>query len=320
MVGAVPWIDKTWVPAGALRVALVPPETLFVFHPPSFFAPADARMLCTIPWNGGDVLLKYDRPNVLMRSRRDEPWKTHFSVVRGAKAAKKLMASGTAHSPYSVAVPYPVHSAVVDVLRTLGVKEVTVGVGSGEDEKPADFMDLTPLSALQLESMILSFDAYGTPVVRGLGGIRGLQALGIECFKNETLRLAIVKDCPGIRYLNIFASSLNCDADPRALSKLTYCRISAGKAVGIRHFVERVAASRLDLDVMHGLAELTRDTRLSPTVRDVLIEGAVDLKDVSFIKASVNVQHLRIVGCRFLGHTDEFFRSAPTESRRESER
>ena len=40
--------------------------------------------------------------------------------------------------------------------------------------------------------------------------IHGLQALAIRCFKNEHLPLAIVASCPSIRYLNVFASNLDC--------------------------------------------------------------------------------------------------------------
>ena len=316
MVRAAPWFNQVWVPTVAERVAFSPPERLFVFCPAGVFAAPDAQLICTIPWRGGDVLLRFRRPDVLIRSGRDDPWRVHFTLIPDAKAAQRILLLGRDHAPYSVEVPYPLDNAVVNVIKSLGIKEVSVGMGSGKDDQVDDPMDLTPLAGLPLESLILRLDPDGKFSVKGLAGIRGLESLGIDSFKSETLRLAFAKDCPSIKYLNVFANHVDCDFDPRRLSELKYCRIRAGQAVGMTRFVERTTATRLDLNVLFGLAELTPHTRLSPAVKYLLIEDSFDLKDVSFVKASPNVQQLRIVGCSFIGHADEFVRKGETGTKR----
>lgn len=318
IVWAPPFDCQPGSATGTIRLSLTPPERLFVFLPQTLKLASDSLMLCTIAWDGRDVLLRYRDGDVFIRSDRSGSWRLHSTVLHSAGAARKLRTTDADSRPYSAAVPYPIDGQTVEALAGLGVKEVTVGLRGGENEdKSDDVIDVSPLAGLPLESLILSFGGNGRPVVIGLDKIRGLEALAIRCFKNHPFPLGMVRDCGDIRYLNVFANKLHCDVDPRAFPKLAYCRIRVGKVSGISQFVEGVATPRLHLDALLGLAELSRDTKLSASVKHLKIQDSFDLTDISRIKASPALQELRIRGCKWLEPTDGFVRSQtrnPTES------
>ena len=55
-----------------------------------------------------------------------------------------------------------------------------------------------------------------------------------------------------------------------------------------------------------GLAELGPKVSLSPSVKHLLIEHSLDLKDVSPLKASAGLAELKIRDGRWLGSSDGF--------------
>lgn len=300
---------------GEISLSLSPPERLFVYRPQSLMLARNSVLLCTIPWSGDNVLLKWKQRELYFRKSETEPWRLYRAQVPDVAAVCRLGAMGPACSPYSVVMTYPIDPAIIDGLRTSAVKEVTVNPRPNEDDEPAqDVIDLTPLCGLKLDSLILTFGGYGRPVLTGLDKLHGLQALAIRCFKKEHFPLAMLASCSSIRYLNVFASNLDCWADPRVFPNLAYCRITAGNARGIRRLAESVTASTLHLDIFVGLNELERDAKLNTAIKHLMLEGSFDLRDISCIKAATSLEELRILGCRWVQPADGFTRP-PTEHR-----
>ena len=258
--------------------------------------------------------MKVDASDIFIRKADGDPWHPHYSVLRDGEAARRLQSRGLSHAPYSTRIRYPIDPTVASALKSLGIKEVVVGPDPAGPEEAEDLLDLTPLAGAPLESLFLEPRGEGKLAIKGLGEIRGLQSLVIQCYKNEAFPLSMVKACTSIRYLNVFASNLDLDADPRVFGKLTYCRISAGKPPGLGDFVQGVAAEYVHLEVYKGLAELGPKVSLSPSVKHLLIEHSLDLKDVSPLKASAGLAELKIRDCRWLGSSDGFRRPSTSGS------
>jgi hypothetical protein len=297
-------------PAGAPPPAFAPQDRLFMFRAYSIMYDGDGRLICTIPWDGREVLLKYRDGAVFVRRTDREPWRLHHAGLGKATALAKLHPADRPGAPYSIGLALPIDREAVAVLKTLGVKEVVVWPHDQEEEKAVDEFDLSPLAELPLESLIIELGELGKPSIKGLDKMGSLQALAVTCWTNETFPLGLLRGAAGVRYLSVFGLFLDCDVDPRVFRKLSYCRFQVGKATGMRRFVEGVVAQRLHLGVQVGLTELAERTTLSPSVKHLRIEDSWDLKDLSRIKASPNLQELEIVGCRLLKDSDGFRKPA----------
>ncbi len=296
-------------PAGAPPPAFAPQDRLFMFRAYWIMYDGDGRLICTIPWDGRSAS-EVPRRGRLRQKDRCDPWRLHHAGLGKATVLAKLHPADRPGAPYSIGFALPIDREVVAVLKTLGVKEVVVWPHDQEEEKAVDEFDLSPLAELPLESLIIELGEFGKPSIKGLDKMGSLQALAVTCWTNETLPLGLLRDAAGVRYLSVFGLFLDCDVDPRVFRKLSYCRFQVGKATGMRRFVEGVVAQRLHLGVQVGLTELAERTTLSPSVRHLRIEDSWDLKDLSRIKASPNLQELEIVGCRLLKDSDGFRKPA----------
>ena len=301
-------------PKGAPPPTSSPQDRLFLFSADGLNFAGEGQLICTIPWDGHEVLLKSGGSGVFVRKTKHDPWRLHHDwwskiiLLAGYPPPRMLGA------PYSMSLALPIDCEVVTLLKTLGIKEVVVEPGDLYEKKAEDIFDLSPLSELPLESLIVRMDFHGRPSIKGLDKMARLQSLAVWCFKNETWPLGMLKGAAGIKYLYVSTDHLDCDVDPRVFSKLSYCRLVIGKATGMRRFVGGVAAERLHLGVQVGLAELAERTTLSPSVKHLRIVDSWDLKDLSCIKASPNLQELEIVGDRLLKDSDGFRRPAAAMS------
>jgi hypothetical protein len=297
-------------PRGAPPPTFAPQDRLFVFSHDWINFAGEGRLICTIPWDGREVLLKSGGSGVFVRKTTHDPWRLYhdgWSKILLLTGYPPLRMLGF---PYSVSLALPIDREVVTVLKTLGVKEVVVESGDLYEKKAEDVFDLSPLAELPLESLIVRMRYIGRPLIKGLDKMPRLQSLAVCCFKNEAWPLGLLKGAAGIKCLYISTDHLDCDVDPRVFRKLSYCRFQVGKATGMRRFVEGAAAERLHLGVQVGLTELAERTTLSPSVKHLRIVDSWDLMDVSRIKASPNLQELEIVGCRLLKDSDGFRKPA----------
>jgi hypothetical protein len=297
-------------PRGAPPPAFAPQDRLFLFWADGLNFAGEGHLICTIPWDGREVLLKSGGSGVFVRKTKHDPWRLYHAWWGKIILLNEYPPLRMLGTPRSISLARPIDREVVAVLKTLGVKEVVVEPGDPYEKKAEDALDLAPLAELPLESLIVRMDDLGKPSIKGLEKLAGLQSLAVCWFRGEALRLGLLKGAAGVKYLYISADRLDCDVDPRVFNKLTYCRFNVGKATGMRRFVEGVAAPRLHLGVDTGLAELAGRTILSPSVRHLRIVGSMDLKDVSCLKASPNLQELEIVGGKFLKDSDGFRKPA----------
>jgi hypothetical protein len=301
-------------PKGAPPPTSSPQDRLFLFSADGLNFAGEGRLICTIPWDGRELLLKSGGSGVFVRKTKHDPWRLHHGgwgkiiVLNGYPPLRML------GIPYSISLALPIDREVVSVLKTVGIKEVVVRSCDPYEDKAEEVFDVSPLAELPLESLVIEMSDRGKPSVNGLDKLTRLQSLAVGCFKDKTFPLGLLKGAAGIKYLCISADRLDCDVDPRVFSKLSYCRFRLGEATGMRRFVEGVVAERLHLGVQVGLAELAERTTLSLSVKHLRVRDSRDLKDLSCIKASPNLQELEIVGCKFLKDSDGFRKPAAAVS------
>ena len=135
-------------------------QTLHVLADWSLYA-GDGRLICTIPWDGREVLLKYRDGDVFVRRTEHDPWRLHYTGLGKARVLAKLPPEDRLGTPYAVGLALPISREAVAILKTLGVKEVAVQSIDPDEEKAEDVIDLAPLAGLPLESLIIDMSGCG---------------------------------------------------------------------------------------------------------------------------------------------------------------
>lgn len=266
-------------------------ERLLVFQSVGMRRVVAYEILCTIQGTSADQLLEL---------RGDEVWVTDVGVGKSrlhslcavsGKDIRSLKGPGIRENPYSVRLDYPVDAELLEAMRSHNIREIVLSVAP---EHAKRVLDLSPLSRLKVESIVIISRARSELRISGMGRFAALESVAIY---QGAFHLRVLEDCKQLRHLWLWVDVLDCNMSSSRLPHLELLRVSANKIVGAENLLRGVKARELMLEVCEGLSAVDSLAVLSRSVRHLCVAQSSDLKHTSFRTWFPALEEFRIWDC-----------------------